>query len=135
MLEERLTTHPLYGLCSAPEKEFLLTYCRSHGDTATAVKLAYPSCKSIPATLKKLQQKEHVAALLDYLDGAEMPSKEDIVKLVWRTARKADRPHEVYRGIEILSDLQQLGVEKPSSEAEIQKLKQELARSLDNGLR
>ena len=126
----QLTVHPLYEMCTAQERRFLDLYTTTKGDMAEAIKQTWTNTKDVWRKSRTLQRNDTIAALLDYIDGEDIPTRDQILKTVWKAMKQARVPHEVYRGAEIISDIIGLGVQKADTE-EIQKLKNALAQKID----
>jgi len=127
MKADELTTHPLFQLCNQTDQKFLQRYLQTR-DMFTSIAEIYKP-RSVSAVARKLQADDVIATLLSIIVGKSLPTKEDLVRKVWHTLNAAKRPHEVWRGAEILSDLSQWGVTpKPTDEAEERRQK---AKQLD----
>jgi hypothetical protein len=129
---EMLEHHPVFVLCSIPEKEFLRGYLASHGDMTASIKKAWPKVTNIQNMARQLQKRDTVAALLDIIDGAETPTKSALVQLLWKTMRTTSNDYVVLRGAEQISDLEGYGIKPTPDAEEVQKIKNELARRIDN---
>lgn len=101
-----LQTHPLFDLLRSSEKTFVLTYLTSNGDVSKSIRVSFPKVQSIQRKALALQKNETVSALLAYIDGEETPTKEAMIRLLWKTMRNTSNDFVRIKGAEIISDLQ-----------------------------
>jgi hypothetical protein len=108
MTPNELTAHPLFQICTDIQKNCLVRYLQTK-DLYTSIAETYKT-RSVSAVAKKFQDNEAIATLLYIIEGKSSPDKMDVVRKVWHTLERANKPHEVSRLTEILSDLMGWGV-------------------------